>query len=253
MGWICPHCGTTATLQKSDTTRGWNYFAIPTAPDTEGIAIYVEGTRCPSNSCGRYVVDVKAYFGEATRTRGVGGGLIRTGDVKPDIARPFGIGSVRFEPRVGLPLSNLVPVSVRKDYEEAYLIKDLSPKASATLCRRALQGVIRDFWGVTKNSLHDELLAIQPKCDPELYDAMMSLKSIGNIGAHPEKDINIIVEIDEGEPDTLLEVIRILDKEWYVARADRASRLTAISKLAQEKAAARGATGAASPAPPVAP
>lgn len=42
---------------------------------------------------------------------------------------------------------DFVPAAIRADYEEACLIVDLSPKASATLSRRALQGMIRDFWG----------------------------------------------------------------------------------------------------------
>ncbi len=76
----------------------------------------------------------------------------------------------------------------------------------------------------------------------------MSLKSIGNIGAHPEKDINLIVDIDEGEPDALLELLRILDKEWYVARFDRLARLSAVKQLGAIKAAAKVANGVASPA-----
>ena len=43
-----------------------------------------------------------------------------------------------------------IPVAIRDDYTEACAIKDLSPKASATLARRALQGMIRDFWQVIK-------------------------------------------------------------------------------------------------------
>src|SRR5690625_1985363 len=42
-----------------------------------------------------------------------------------------------------------VPESIRNDYEESYKIVDLSPKASATLSRRCLQGMIRDYWEVT--------------------------------------------------------------------------------------------------------
>ena len=39
-----------------------------------------------------------------------------------------------------------VPLQIRQDYEEAYAILNLSPKASATLSRRCLQGMIRDFY-----------------------------------------------------------------------------------------------------------
>lgn len=249
MGWICPHCGTTATLQTGDVKMGWANVMIDTAPDSEGIAIYWHAEKCPNRKCGRYVLDIQTFFGKAEKQVYSNGTSRRTGDVKPDTDRKFGIGSVRIEPRVGMPLSSHIPAGVQQDYEEAYLIKDLSPKASATLCRRALQGLIRDFWKISKPTLHEELQAIQPQCDAALYEAMMSLKSIGNIGAHPEKNISVIVDIDEGEPEALLELIRILDKEWYVARSDRATRLGAVKALAQAKAAAKSPIAAASPAP----
>ena len=41
-----------------------------------------------------------------------------------------------------------VPVQIRSDYEEAYAILSISPKASATLSRRCLQGMIHDFWDI---------------------------------------------------------------------------------------------------------
>lgn len=250
MGWVCPHCGTTATLGNNDVDQGWASAMINTAPDNEGIAIGWKSVKCPNQKCGQYVLDITTCFGTAKKSPGSD---YRNGDVKPDIAKPFGVGYVRVEPRVGLPLSAHVPPVVQQDYEEACLIKDLSPKASATLCRRALQGMIRDFWKVTKPTLHDELVAIKSQCEADLFDAMMSLKSIGNIGAHPEKDINLIVDVDEGEPDALLELLRILDKDWYVARADRLARLATVKQLGVAKAVARAANGAVLPAPPSSP
>lgn len=199
----------------------------------------------PQQTLWKFVLDVNTYFGSAKK---YASGQ-RTGDVSPTASRPFGIGSVRFEPRIGAPLSQYAPEVVKIDYEEACLIKDLSPKASATLCRRALQGMIRDFHGVVKASLHHELAAIKTSCDPDLFDAMMGLKGVGNIGAHPEKDINLIVDVEEGEVETLLELLRILDKEWYVARASRSNSLAAVKALAASKASAKVAAVGVSPVP----
>ncbi len=218
---------------------------IATAPDNQGIAIQWKAIRCPSKFCGKFVLDVSAYFGDAKK---YGSGQ-RNGGVSPSASRPFGIGSVRFEPRIGAPLSQYVPEVVKVDYEEACLTKDLSPKASATLCRRALQGMIRDFHGIVKAKLHDELAAIKTSCDPELFDAMMGLKGIGNIGAHPEKDINLIVDVEEGEVEAPLELLRILDKEWYIARASRSNSLAAVKVLAASKASAKAAASSGSPVP----
>jgi hypothetical protein len=146
-----------------------------------------------------------------------------------------GVGAFRFSPRVGRPLSNFVTPVAKADYEEACLIKDLSPKAAATLCRRALQGMIRDFWKVSKHHLSQELEAIKDKCDEDIYKAMISLKAIGNIGAHPERDINLVVDVDEGEVDSLLSLIQMLDKEWYVARETKAARLAMVVSIAEAK------------------
>ena len=236
------------TLQSSDISDGDGAALIATAPDDQGITIHWKAIRCPSQSCGKFVLDVTAFFGDAVIYGGVGGSnRHRSGRVEPNTSRPFGIGSVRFEPRIGAPLSQYVPRVVKVDYEEAYLIKDLSPKASATLCRRALQGMIRDFYGVVKSTLHKELSSIKGVCDPDLFDAMMGLKGIGNIGAHPEYDINLIVDVEQGEVETLLELLRILDKEWYVARASRSNSLAAVKALAVSKASAKVAVSGGSP------
>ena len=72
-------------------------------------------------------------------------------------------------------------------------IRDLSPKASATLARRALQGMIRDYWKVSKGRLIDEIDAIKEKVDPITWKAIDAIRRIGNIGAHMEKDINVII------------------------------------------------------------
>lgn len=46
-----------------------------------------------------------------------------------------------------------IPQPIRNDYEEACAIVNLSPKASAALARRCLQGMIHDFWGITQKTL----------------------------------------------------------------------------------------------------
>ena len=236
MAWICPHCGTTATLQTSDVKSGSGAATMDTAPDDEGIGVRWHAVRCPSDVCGKYSLDVWAHHGKVGYYNA---SQRNTSSIKIDEDRPVGVGHVRFEPRIGRPLSATVPKVVKEDYEEACLIKDLSPKAAATLCRRALQGMIRDFWSVSLSRLADELKAIEHRCDADLYKAMMGLKGIGNIGAHPERDINLIVDVEEGEVDALLELLHILDNEWYVAKARRAESLSTVIGLGAAKAAAQ--------------
>jgi hypothetical protein len=117
MSWVCPHCGTTATLQSSDISGGEGFSIPRTAPDTEAICLSWSGVRCPSKRCGKYVLDVEAVWGEVTYFYGTN--RSRSGKAAPDAERLFGIGKVRFEPRVAMPLSKYVPQFIKSDYEEA--------------------------------------------------------------------------------------------------------------------------------------
>jgi len=99
--------------------------------------------------------------------------------------------------------------------------------------------MIRDFWSVKAKTLHAEIESIESRIEPQLFTAIMALKSIGNIGAHPEHDASVIVDIVEGEADELLRLIRLLDDDWYVTRARRATTLAGIQALGNQKQAAR--------------
>ena len=103
-----------------------------------------------------------------------------------------------------------IPQTIRSYYEEAHAILNLSPKASATLSRRCLQGMIRNFWGISKARLVDEIDALKDIVDPSTKKVLDALRKLGNIGAHPEKDINLIVEIEPNEAHLLLKFIELL-------------------------------------------
>ncbi len=130
-----------------------------------------------------------------------------------------------------------IPKAIREDYEEAYSILSLSPKASATLSRRCLQGMIRDFWKVKVKSgkLFDEINSIKDKVSPAQWKAIDSLRSLGNIGAHMEKDVNEIIEIDDGEAEKLIKLIELLMEKWYIARHDEEDLLSEIVEIKNEK------------------
>jgi len=69
----------------------------------------------------------------------------------------------------------------------------------------------------------------------ETIDAIDAVRSVGNIGAHMEKDINLIVDVDPGEAQALIELVEMLFEDWYVARHNRAERLARIQSIADEK------------------
>jgi hypothetical protein len=142
---------------------------------------------------------------------------------------------------------DFVPAVLVNDYVEACRIRDLSPKASATLARRCLQGMIRDFCGIAKSRLIDEIRELRKQLDEnsaargvthESVDAIDAVRSVGNIGAHMEKDVDLIVDIDPGEAQMLLELIEMLFEEWYVERNKRTKRLAEINALSAQKASA---------------
>jgi len=130
---------------------------------------------------------------------------------------------------------NYIPLQIREDYEEAYAILNLSPKASATLSRRCLQGMIRDFWGITRKRLVDEINEISDKIRPEVFRAITGLRKIGNIGAHMEKDVNQIVDIEPGEAEKLLKLIELLIDDWYIKRHESKLLCDEIDKMATDK------------------
>jgi hypothetical protein len=69
----------------------------------------------------------------------------------------------------------------------------------------------------------------------ESVDAIDHVRSIGNIGAHMEKDINLIIDIDSNEAQVLIELVEMLFDEWYVARYNRGRRLEALKGIAGTK------------------
>ncbi|BDT65948.1 hypothetical protein os1_00990 [Comamonadaceae bacterium OS-1] len=231
--WTCSVCGRPTTVVQTNIAT--SSASLDCGATAEDAAVNISATliECPNPECLAQDVSVDAHFGTASR----GSNYLY---VRPDPARPVGIGKFRFIPSVAKPLSGYVPRVVQEDYAEANLILQLSPKSAAALARRALQGMIRDYWGISKGTLADELKATEDKCDPELYLALQGIRAVGNIAAHPERDVNLIVDIEVGEAESLIEVIHLLDQEWYVAREKRRQRVVKAHELAQLKKMEQG-------------
>lgn len=154
------------------------------------------------------------------------------------------------------PQPDFIPAPLRQDYKESCRIMELSPKASATLARRCLQGMIRDFCGISKGTLNEEIKELRKQVDagtaprsvtPESVEAIDQVRSVGNIGAHMEKDINLIIDVEPGEADALIKLIELLFDEWYVAQHTRQRKLAAVAEIAtKKKVALKGAKEAGS-------
>lgn len=128
-----------------------------------------------------------------------------------------------------------IPKLLIEDYREACSIRDLSPKASATLSRRCLQGIIRDFWKISKPRLIDEIEAIKDRVKTNTWEAIDAVRKVGNIGAHMEKDPNLIIDIEPNEAQLLIELIETLFVDWYITQHDQDERMKKLKELAMSK------------------
>lgn len=139
---------------------------------------------------------------------------------------------------------NYIPQAIREDYEEACLIRNESPKASATLCRRCLQGMIRDFHGIQKDTLFLEIDELKNIVDPTTWQAIDAIRQTGNIGAHMEKDVNVIIDVEPEEVSKLIWLIETLIQDWYIAKHDKEKRLQEVigvgNAVKAKKAIAKG-------------
>lgn len=218
--WTCPHCNRAVTITEESYSEGKVAVGIRNRDGLHVLeALFIV---CPNPDCHRYTLTASLYDSEGlARGAKKPAALIRSWSlIPPSSARSF---------------PSYVPKAVVQDYEEACLIKDLSPKAAATLARRCLQGVIRDFWKVKPGHLANEIEEIKPRVDLDTWEAIDSVRKVGNIGAHMEKDINIIIDVDPNEAALLIQLIETLIQDWYVARESRKTHLEAIARIAKEK------------------
>lgn len=177
---------------------------------------------CPNEKCKKPIIDIRLDYLDL--------------DQNGEISNEEYICSKNIIPGCKIKIfPDYIPIQLRNDYEESCKIVELSPKASATLSRRCLQGIIRDFFGITKRTLAEEINAIEDKIDIELWEAIDAVRSMGNIGAHMEKDVNTIVDIDPGEAKQLIQLIEMLFEEWYIRRYERQKRLKTIVDINNEK------------------
>lgn len=231
--WKCPFCGHNATITNERYSSNSHTFSKENKYGPQTVRTLV--TICPNPDCLEYTLQAALY------DRHLVGSY--WGDTKNPKQQWSLIPAASIE-----AFPDYVPQVIRDDYREACLVRNASPKASATLSRRCLQGMIRDFWNVSGSTLFEEINKIEEEVDPTTWDAIHAVRSIGNIGAHMEKDINLIVDVEPEEADLLIELIETLIKEWYVARHKREQRMARIVAASEQKKAIK--KNKALPAPP---
>jgi hypothetical protein len=225
--WQCPYCGHYATIRSQDQTQ----FCQAIEPQTSEGAVAVVGSVrvCPNPACRKYElrVAVRAIVSNLGSQRDELGLQLQYWQLMPESrAKAF---------------PSCIPEPLLNDYYEACAIDHLSPKASATLARRCIQGTIRDFYGIMKGSLFREIVAMKPLVSAELWDAIDALRQVANIGARPEENINLIVDVEQGEAAALIELIELLFRETYVQRHHEHQVAAEAVKFAAQKKALRAA------------
>ncbi|MCZ4076161.1 DUF4145 domain-containing protein [Agrobacterium sp. LMR679] len=236
-----PFCGRHQTV--SDQKLHVRDFGIYVGENADGdIGCRVIAIGCSNSECKK--VEVRFIYGNTQE------------DMSGEIVEIDEIKHVRVTPESSAKiLPEYIPAAITQDYYEACRIVNLSPKASATLARRCLQGMIRDFCRISKARLVDEIAEIKKKFDEgngirgvseESFEAIDAIRKIGNIGAHMEKDINIIVDVDPEEASILISLLESLFDEWYVARYKREERFARVTKIAIKKEEQKRSVTAAS-------
>lgn len=216
--WQCPYCNHHATLREDNLHTATNNLIIDNAEGYRQFRVIC--LVCPNTGCRRFTLDVVMYQYD------------RVSKLTPSTP----IQSWKLLPPARMiPFPEYVPKPIVNDYQEACSIVDLSPKVAATLARRCLQGMIRDFWKITKGRLVDEVAALEDRVDPLTWQAINAVKNVGNIGAHMEKDINVIIDVDPQEAEKLISLIEILVEDWYISRQNKEDRLKMIVAIGQEK------------------
>ena len=221
--FTCKYCSHHSTITSPDKFNHWQRIEI-NEPIHGPIGFFLSAITCPNIKCKKLTLNVissDAYKNAATSWEWGALQSHKKWQLLPES-----------EAKV---LPGYIPKAIQEDYYEACRIRDLSPKASATLSRRCLQGMIRDFWKVSKGTLKEEIDELENTVDPTTWEAIDSVRSVGNIGAHMEKDINLIIDVDPEEAQLLIELIEQLVDDWYVQKHDREERMKKIKQLAEDK------------------
>lgn len=207
--FTCPFCGCAVSISNNNhTEHRMTFYHINGGISSSSEFLKLDIYKCPNESCQQETVIATGINGYIEN---------RKVNVYPEaIYKHF---------------PDYIPEYIRQDYEEACLIRERSPKASATLARRCLQGMIRDFWGISGSSLANEISQLKETIHPAQWKAIDAMRQMGNIGAHMEKDTALIVDIDPDEAGLLLQLIERLMQDWYISRHDDDELYASITNI----------------------
>ena len=231
LNWQCPYCGLLQVLSKGENLQTYDEIknCVKTS-EHEDIGFRVTSIACLNKQCKKLSLTILlSKVWHHLRGSNLNSEPIKVWKLLPD--------------SIAKPQPDYIPIPIRKDYEEACKIANLSPNASAVLARRCLQSMIRDFCRIRENTLHKEIEKLKtsveerkiPSVTEESIQAIDNIRKMGNIGAHMEKPTGILIDIEPEEANLLIQLIETLFKDWYVVRNERQQRLKNIQAIITRK------------------
>ena len=230
INWTCGHCNRPQVRNAENSCDDDMWLRVGQNAFDAELKLQALAVACQNPECGKVSLRVKLIPYVHSKLGYLEGSPLQTWSLLPESHAK--------------PQPDCVPEVLQRDYYEACRIVDLSPKSSATLARRCLQGMIRDFCKIAKATLDLEVKALDALLQEgkapsgvtrESVEAIDHVRSIGNIGAHMEKDVNLVIDIEPDEAKILIELVETLFQEWYVARFAREERLLRLAQIRAEK------------------
>ena len=118
--------------------------------------------------------------------------------------------------------SEAIPQALKEDYLEACEVLEISPKASAVLSRRVLQGILKEQ-GYDSRNLHQQIIDVLAQDGPaalpgSLRDTIDVIRHFGNFSAHPitQETTLQLVDVEPDEAEWCLQIVEELFRHYYV-------------------------------------
>ena len=127
------------------------------------------------------------------------------------------------------PANSDLPDDIRRDYDEAGSILDLSPRGAAALLRLALQKLCKELGQPGKNIDNDIGALVANGLDSRIQKAFDSLRVIGNESVHPGQ---IDLRDDRATAESLFDLLNLV-VDRLISEPKRINDIYA--KLPQEK------------------
>ncbi len=142
--WKCPYCGHAQVVDQTRFDAGWHKLEVEGEKGGENLYVGWESTVCANDEYRE--LSLAALLGNAVY-------YVDSDGRHQQYIHPRESWRL-LPPSSAKPQPKYVPEPIRDDYYEACSIRDLSPKASATIIRRCLQGIETLFldWYVAREA-----------------------------------------------------------------------------------------------------